>query len=142
MENKIESTMEIEEEETGNYLQISFSRAPKKNQEALAQLGKRWVQWLNKHRVSSKIYYLDNSSTTTSEEAPPEGVESIAKILSVSDDEMLGVSLQFYRDKAHANEVFAKMMQDETCGAIGKEFDSLVTQGKNMISDGFSRLRV
>jgi uncharacterized protein YbaA (DUF1428 family) len=143
MENKSKSAMEIEEE-SGNYLQISFSRAPKKNQEALAQLGKRWVQWLNKHGVSSKIYYyLDSSSTrTTSEEVPPEGVESIAKILSVSDDEMLGVSLQFYRDQAHANEVFAKMMQDETCGAIGKEFDSLVTQGKGMITDGFSRLRV
>ena len=141
MENKIESAKEIEE--TGNYLQISFSRAPKKNQEALAQLGKRWMQWLNKHGVSSKIYYLDNSSsTTTREEVPPEGLESIAKILSVSDDEMLGLSLQFYRDKAHANEVFAKMMQDETCGAIVKEFDSLVTQGKSMITDGFSRLRV
>ena len=139
MENKIEFAKEIEE--TGNYLQISFSRAPKKNQEALAQLGKRWVQWLNKHGVSSKIYYL-NSSTTTSEQEVPEGVESIAKILSVSDDEMLGVSLQFYRDQAHANKVFAKMMQDETCGAIGKEFDSLVTQGKGMITDGFSRLRV
>jgi hypothetical protein len=50
MENKIESSMEIEEEETGNYLQISFSRAPKKNQEALAQLGKRWMQWLKKYR--------------------------------------------------------------------------------------------
>jgi large subunit ribosomal protein L17 len=144
MENKIKSAMEIEGE-SGNYLQISFSRAPKKNQEALAQLGKRWVQWLNKHGVSSKIYYLDNSSSgtrTTREEVPPEGVESIAKILSVSDDEMLGVSLQFYRDQAHANKVFAKMMQDETCGAIGKEFDSLVTQGKGMITDGFSRLRV
>jgi uncharacterized protein YbaA (DUF1428 family) len=143
MENKIEFAKEIEE--TGNYLQISFSRAPKKNQEALAQLGKRWVQWLNENGVSSKIYYLDNSSSstrTTREEVPPEGVESIAKILSVSDDEMLGVSLQFYRDQAHANKVFAKMMQDETCGAIGKEFDSLVTQGKGMITDGFSRLRV
>jgi uncharacterized protein YbaA (DUF1428 family) len=139
MENKIEFPKEIEE--TGNYLQISFSRAPKKNQEALAQLGKRWVQWLKKHRVSSKIYYLDNSSTKSSEEFP-EGVESIAKILSVNDDEMLGVSLQFYRDKAHANEIFAKMMEDETCGAIGKEFDSLVTQGKGMITDGFSRLRI
>ena len=139
MENKIESRTGIEEE-TGSYLQLSFSRAPKKNQEALAQLGKRWVQWLNKHGVSSKIYYL-NSSTTTNEEVP-EGVESIAKILSVSDDEMLGVSLQFYRDQAHANEVFAKMMQDETCGAIGKEFDGLVTQGKGMITDGFSRLRI
>jgi len=140
MENKIESAKEIEE--TGNYLQISFSRAPKKNQEALAQLGKRWVQWLNENGVSSKIYYLDKSSSTTTKEEVPEGVESIAKILSLSDDEMLGVSLQFYRDQAHANEVFAKMMQDETCGAIGKEFDSLVTQGKSMITDGFSRLRV
>ena len=140
MENKIESAKEIEE--TGNYLQISFSRAPKKNQEALAQLGKRWVQWLNENGVSSKIYYLDNSSSTTTREEVPEGVESIAKILSVSDDEMLGVSLQFYRNQTHANEVFAKMMQDETCGAIGKEFDSLVTQGKSMITDGFNRLRV
>jgi uncharacterized protein YbaA (DUF1428 family) len=135
---KIESIIEIEE--AGSYLQLSFSRAPKKNQEALAQLGKRWVQWLNKHGVSSKIYYL-NSSTTTSEKVP-EGVESIAKILSISDDEMLGVSLQFYRDKAHAEEVYSKMMQDEVCGAIGKEFDGLVTQGKNMITDGFSRLRM
>jgi len=102
------------------------------------------VQWLNKHGVSSKIYYLNNnsSSTTTSKEVPPEGVESIAKILSISDDEMLGVSLQFYRDQAHAKEVYSKMMQDETCGAIAKEFDGLVTQGKNMITDGFSRLRV
>ncbi len=141
MENKIEFTKEIEE--TGNYLQISFSRAPKKNQEALTQLGKRWVQWLNENGVSSKIYYLDNSSSTkTTREEVPEGVESIAKILSMSDDEMLGVSLQFYRDQAHADEVFAKMMQDKTCGAIGKEFDSLVTQGKGMITDGFSRLRI
>jgi uncharacterized protein YbaA (DUF1428 family) len=141
MENKIEAAKEIVA--TGNYVQISFSRAPKKNQEALAQLGKRWVQWLNENGVSSKIYYLDNSSSTkTTREEVPEGVESIAKILSVSDDEMLGVSLQFYRDQAHAGEVFAKMMQDKTCGAIGKEFDSLVTQGKGMITDGFSRLRI
>src|ERR687897_774418 len=138
MENKIESAMEIEE--AGNYLQLSFSRAPKKNQEALAQLGKRWVQWLNKHGVNSKIYYL-NSSTTTNEQVP-EGVESIVKVLSVSDDEMLGVSLQFYRDQSHANEVFAKMMEDKTCGEIGKQFDSLVTIGKGMITDGFSRLRI
>jgi uncharacterized protein YbaA (DUF1428 family) len=143
MEKTIESAKEIEEE-TGSYLQLSFSRAPKKNQEALAQLGKRWVQWLNKHGVSSKIYYLNsNSTTTTSEQVPPpQGIESIAKILSVSDDEMLGVSLQFYRDQAHADEVYSKMMQDETCGAIGKEFDGLVTQGKGMITDGFSRLRM
>ena len=135
----------MEVEETGSYLQLSFSRAPKKNQESLAQLGKRWMQWLDKHGVSSKIYYLNSSTsttTTTTSEEVPEGLESIAKILSVGDDEMLGVSLQFYRDKAHADEVYLKMMQDETCGAIGKEFNGLVTPGKGMITDGFSRLRV
>ena len=140
MENKIESAKEIEE--TGNYLQISFSRAPKKNQEALAQLGKRWVQWLNQNGVSSKIYYLDKSSSTTTREEVPEGVESIAKILSVSDDEMLGVSLQFYRDQAHAEEVNAKMMQDESIGALMKEFGGLISQGSNLIMGGFNRIRV
>ena len=144
MNNKTttESTTEIEEkaEETGGYLQISFSRAPKKNHDALAQLGKRFEQWLKKYEVSSKIYYLNSS--TTSNEVHPEGLESITKILSLSDDEELGVSLQFYRDQSHADQVRSKMMQDKTFGAIAKEFDSLVTPGKSMITDGFSRLGV
>lgn len=141
MNNKTttEPATEIEEQDIGSYLQISFSRAPKKNHDVLAQLGKRFEQWLKKYGVSSKIYYL-RSSTTTSDETPPEGLESIAKILSISDDEELGVSLQFYRDQAHADQVRSKMMQDETFGAIAKEFDTLVTQGKSMITDGFSRL--
>jgi hypothetical protein len=36
-------------EESANYLQISFSQAPEKNHDALARLGKQFVQWLNKH---------------------------------------------------------------------------------------------
>ena len=144
MNNKTttESPTEIEEEEeeTGGYLEISFSRAPKKNHDALAQLGKRFEQWLKKYEVSSKIYYLN--STIISNEVHPEGLESITKILSLSDDEELGVSLQFYRDQSHADQVRSKMMQDKTFGAIAKEFDSLVTPGKSMVTDGFNRLRV
>ena len=145
MNNKAttQSATEIEEQDTGDYLQLSFSRAPKKNHDALAQLGKRFEQWLKKYEVSSKIYYLNNNSSTAFEqEVPSEGIESIAKTLSISNDEELGVSLQFYRDRAHADQVRSKMMQDETFGAITKEFDSLVTQGKNMITDGFNRLKV
>ena len=126
-------------QETANYLQISFSRAPKKNHDALARLGKQFVQWLDKYGVSSKIYYLNNNSGTTNTEVY-EGLESITKIISISDDEELGVSLQFYRDQAHADQVRSKMMQDETFAPIGKEFDSLVSKGKSMISDGFSSL--
>src|SRR5918998_2235659 len=120
-------------QETANYLQISFSRAPKKNHDALARLGKQFVQWLDKYGVSSKIYYLNNNSGTTNTEVY-EGLESITKIISISEDEELGVSLQFYRDQSHADQVRSKMMQDDTFGAIAKEFDSLVTPGKNMIT--------
>ena len=142
MNNKAttQSATEIEEQDTGGYLQISFSRAPKKNHDALAQLGKRFELWLRKYGVSSKIYYLN--STITSDEVHPEGLDSITKILSISNDEELGVSLQFYRDRAHADQVRSKMMQDETFSAIAKEFDGLVTPGKSMITDGFNRLRV
>ena len=139
MNNKAtESATEIEEETT-NYLQISFSHAPKKNHDALVQLGKRWVQWLKKQGVKSEIYYLNNNSGAENGEVY-EGIESIAKILSISDDEELGVSLQFYRDQAHAEEVRSKMMQDETARAIGMEFEGLVSQGKSLITDGFSKL--
>jgi uncharacterized protein YbaA (DUF1428 family) len=137
MENKIESAA-TEIEETGNYLQISFSRAPKKNHDALAQLGKPFVQWLNKNGVSSKIYHL--SSTSTKSEEVPVGLESIAKTLSIGDDEDVWVALQFYRDQAHIDEVRSKMMQDKSIGPLVKEFNGLVTQGKSMITDGFSRL--
>jgi uncharacterized protein YbaA (DUF1428 family) len=138
METTTESSIEIEA--TGSYMDLSFSRVPKKNHDGLAQLGKQYAQWLKKQGVRAEIYYLNSSSATTSDEIPPEGVESIAKILPISDDEELGVSLQFYRDKAHADQVRSKMMQDENVGAIMKEFDGLVSPGKSMITDGFSRL--
>jgi uncharacterized protein YbaA (DUF1428 family) len=134
-ETKNPITAEIE---SGSYMDLSFSRAPKKNHDALAQIGESYVQWLKKHGVKGEIYHL--SSTTS--DVPPEGVESIAKTLSIGDDEEVWVALQFYRDRAHADEVRSKMMQDESVGALMKELDSLVTQGKSMITDGFSSLRV
>ncbi len=138
MEKATESSIEIGETEGEGYMDLSFSRAPKKNHDALAQLGKRYEQWLKQHGVSSKIYYLNN---TTSNEVPPEGLENMAKTLSVrEDDEELWVAMQFYRDKAHADQVRSNMTQDQGVGAIMREFDSLVSQGKNLITGGFSRL--
>ena len=132
-------TAEIEE--AGSYMDLSFSRAPKKNHEAMAQIGKQYVQWLKKHGVKSEIYHLNSS--TTSEEVP-KSVESIAKILSIGDneEEEIWVALQFYRDQAHADEVRSKMMQNGSVGALMKQFDGLVSQGKSLITDGFSRLKV
>jgi hypothetical protein len=43
--------------ETGSYMDLSFSRAPKKNHDTLAQIGKQFVQWLKKHNVKAEIYH-------------------------------------------------------------------------------------
>ena len=59
------------------------------------------------------IYYLSGTTITEQNESAPEGSESITKKLSVVEDEELWVLLQFYRDQAHAIEVYSKMMLDE-----------------------------
>jgi uncharacterized protein YbaA (DUF1428 family) len=136
MENTEPAT---EIEETGNYLGLSLIRAPKDNHKSIEQIGKPIAQWFRKHETRPEIYHLSGSSTR-SEEAPPEGIESIAKILSIGYEEEVWVLLQFYRDQAHADQVRSKMMQDESIGKLMKEFDGLVTQGSNLIMGGFSRL--
>jgi uncharacterized protein YbaA (DUF1428 family) len=130
--DKTESATEIEEE-TGNYLGLNFIRAPKKNHDAIEHIGKPFVQWFKKHGVRPEIYYLGTSEV-------PEGLESIAKTLSSGDTEEVWVLLQFYRNRAHADEITAKMVQDESIGQLVKEFDGLTTQGSSLIMGGFSRL--
>jgi hypothetical protein len=41
--------------ETGSYIDLSFSRAPKKNHKAMAQIGKQFVQWLKKYGVKRDL---------------------------------------------------------------------------------------
>lgn len=121
----------------GDYLGLSLIRAPKKNHKSIEQIGKAIVQWFKKHGTRPEIYHLSTSEF-------PQSMESIAKTLSIKDEkeEEVWVLLQFYKDQAHADEVNAKMMQDESIGALMKEFGGLISQGTNLIMGGFSRLRV
>lgn len=124
-------------EETGNYLGLSLIRAPKENHKSIEQIGKPIVHWFKKQGARPEFYNLSTSEFS-------EGIESIAKTLSIKDDkqEEIWVLLQFYGDKAHADEVNAKMMQDENIGALMQEFGGLISQGSNLIMGGFSRHRM
>lgn len=88
----------------------------------MEQIGKPFVQRFKRHGARPEIYHLSSnssSSSTTSEQetiAAPEGLESIAKTLSIGDDVEIWVLLQFHRDQAHADEVHSNMMQDESVG--------------------------
>ncbi len=140
MENKTESNSGIEQE-AGNYLGLNFIRAPKRNHDAMTQIGQPFVEWFKEQGVRPEIYYLPGTSNEQNE-FTPEGLQRIADKLSVGEDEELWVLLQFYRDEAHANEVYSKMMQDESIGQLVKKFDGLIVQGSNLIMGGFTHIRV
>ena len=140
MENKTESNGGIEQE-TGDYLGLNFIRAPKRNHDAMTQIGQPFMEWFRKQGVRPEIYYLRGTSNEQNE-LTPEGLQRIADKLSVGEDEELWVLLQFYRDEAHANEVYSKMMQDESIGQLVKKFDGLIVQGSNLIMGGFTHIRV
>jgi uncharacterized protein YbaA (DUF1428 family) len=134
--NKTESTTEIET--TGSYVQLYIYRVPKKNHDAMVQLDKQIMPWFNKHGGSMEFFQLSNSETI-------EGLESIAKTLSIAEDdeEEVWVELNHFRDRKHFDDIFAKMLQDENAAPLFKQFENLISQGKSrMITGGFSRLKV
>jgi large subunit ribosomal protein L17 len=142
VENRSESNSEIEQKETGKYLGLNFIRAPKRNHDAMTQIGLPFVEWFKNHGVRPEIYYLGGTKTIEQNESTPEGLESITNKLSIGEDEELWVLLQFYRNQAHANEVYTKMMLDESIGQLVKQFDDLITRGSSLIMGGFSHVEM
>ena len=147
MENKIDSTMEIEG--TGNFLQHFLYRVPKKNHDALIQNLKQFVPWFKKHGARVEYYQLGRSETKAAIDSAKQSgmdvMDSIDKILSTTTEdeekEEVWVEQQYFRDHKHCEEVYSKMMQDKSIEPLGNEFFGLITQGKKMITGGFNRLR-
>jgi uncharacterized protein YbaA (DUF1428 family) len=147
MENKIESTMEIEE--TRNYLQHFLYRVPKKNHDALVQNLKQFVPWFKKHGARVEYYQLGRSETKAAIDSAKQSgmdvMDSIDKILATATEdeeiEEVWIEQQYFRDYKHCEEVYSKMMQDKSIEPLGNEFFGLITQEKKMITAGFNRLR-
>jgi len=142
MENT-ESVREIEE--TRNYLQVFFYQAPKKNHDSIAENMKQFVPWFNKHGVRVEYYQFGNAETQAAIDSAKQSgmdiLDSIAKTLSIAEDaEEVWMEAQYFRDHKHCEDVYTKMMQDKSLEPLGKEFFSLITQGKKLTMGGFSRL--
>jgi uncharacterized protein YbaA (DUF1428 family) len=128
--NKPESATQ----EIGNHLEVFLYSVPKKNQDAVAQNLRKFVPWFERNGVRIEYYQFRGSETM-------EGMESITKTLSAAEDEDIWMELQYFRDRKHYGDVYAKMMQDKSLKLLGDEFFGLITQGKSVVTGGFSRLR-
>jgi uncharacterized protein YbaA (DUF1428 family) len=133
MENKIESSMEIEE--TGNYLLHFIYRVPKKNHDAIEPNLRKFVPWFKKNEIRLEDYQLSNNQTM-------EAMESITKTPSVTEDEDVWIELQYFRYQNHSEDGYTKMIQDASLNLLENEFFNLITQGKSMMTGVFSQLEV
>ncbi len=147
MENKIESSLEIEK--TGNYLQHFIYRVPKKNHDAIVRNLKQFIPWFEKQGARVEYYQLGRSETNAAIESAKQSgmdvMDSIDKALftaatEVEEEEEVWIEQQYFRDYEHCKDVYSKMMQDKSLEPLGNEFFGLIAQGKKLIIGGFNRL--
>lgn len=120
--------------EIGSYIEIIFYKAPKKNRDAVAQNLKKFVPWFEKHGARIEYYQFSGG------EATMERIECIDKTFSASEDEDIWAELQYYPDRKHCKDTFAKMMKNQSLKPLGNEFLGLITKESSLVVGGFSRL--
>ncbi len=67
---------------------------------------------------------------------------SIAKTVSANQDDEVWMEIHSYRDRKHADEVQAKIENDENMKPISGQFGDLMTTNSEEIIGDFSRIKV
>jgi uncharacterized protein YbaA (DUF1428 family) len=124
------------EEETGNHVVLFIYRLPKKNHEALVQLGKQANEMFKKVGViRSEVFQLSNTQDMM-------GFTNISKTVSANnDEEEVVLETQTYRDQKHLSEVGAIMEKDNDAGLLYQQFMSLIIPGSCIFGE-FGRIKV
>jgi large subunit ribosomal protein L17 len=120
------------QKDTGGLIQVVFIRAPKKNHDALAKIGKQTDDFFRKHGVSKYVYRLNARENMMD-------FVNLSRIFSANDDEDVNLEILSYRDAKHVEEVMKAMEGDKRANELYKEAMELITPGSIVFGD-FSRL--
>lgn len=112
----------------GSLIQIVFIRAPKKNRDDLAKIGKETDDFFRKHGVSKYLYRLNSRENMTY-------FANISKIISTNEDEDINLEILSYRDAKHVEEVMKAMESDERAKELYKESMKIITPGSIVFGD-------
>jgi hypothetical protein len=145
------SAMNIGEQQTGSYLQLLLYQVAEKNNGAIMakNLG-QFGPWFKEQGARVEYNQLDKIETqSVMHSARENGLDvsdNIAKILSTTteedDEEEAWIKVEYFRDHKHCEQVYSKKLtQDKSIEPLENEFFGLVTQGKRLITDGFSPLK-
>lgn len=120
------------QKDTGGLIQIVLIRAPKKNRDALAKIGKQTDDFFRKQGVSKFVYRLNVRENMME-------FVNVSKVISANNDEDVNLEILSYRDAKHVEEVMKAMEGDGRANELYKESMELITPGSIVFGD-FSRL--
>ena len=121
------------QKDLGSLIQIVFIRAPKKNRDALAKIGKETDVFFSKHGVSKYVYRLNTRENMMD-------FVNVSKIMSANDEEDVNLEILSYRDAKHLEEVMKAMEGDKRGNELYNESMKIITPGSIVFGD-FSQLK-
>jgi len=116
------------EKDLGGLIQIVFIRAPKKNRDALAKIGKETDDFFRKHGVSKFVYRLNARENMMD-------FVNLSKIISANNDEDVNLEILSYRDAKHVEEVMKAMESDKRANELYRESSKFITLGSIVFGD-------
>ncbi len=120
------------QKDLGGLIQIVFIRAPKKNRDALAKIGKETDDFFRKHGVSKFVYRLNARENMMD-------FVNLSKIISANNDEDVNLEILSYRDAKHVEEVMKAMESDKMANELYRESSKFITTGSIVFGD-FSKV--
>lgn len=117
-----------------NFVLFFIYRTPKRNYQAIIDLNSRFRDEVKKLGGNGfEVFQLDNGNDMMD-------FVNIAKTVSATPDEDVWLEINSFRDQAHLEEVFSKMMADENMKGPIQQFLNLLTPGSRCSYGEFSRV--
>ena len=120
-----------------DHVRLFIYRIPKKNHDAIVRLNKQFIDTLGEDGPLRWEFFCLSSN----ESLMP--FSSIAKTVSANqDDDEVWMEIHSYKDRKHADEIQAKIENDENMKPICGQFGDLITPNSEGIMGDFSRVKV
>lgn len=125
----------MDNEVDGGHTRLFIYRISK-NHDAMVRLNKQFTDTLGKQRPLHIEFFCLNSNESLML------FTSIAKTAFANQDDEVWMEIHSYRDRKHADEVQAKIENDENMKPICRQFGDLITTNSERIIGDFSRINV
>jgi Protein of unknown function (DUF1428) len=120
--------------EIRNHVRLYLYRIPKKNHDAMVQLGDQFAEMFRNYGCYARSFQLESTETS-------EDFTSVADTVSLNQKEEIWLDLEFTTDRNHRDDVDTKIQNDESAGLLMKQFLELLVKGSRPIKSDFTYSR-